>query len=405
MSDKLITKSFERLLEKGKTRGFITYEELGKSLGKRGGSVENTENAFIIIVENSITLVEKKSQYQSNKKKDGSSSTEEKSTEKSDDPIRMYLREMGGVELLSREGEIAIAKRIEAGKDVMINALTQSPLVAKKILEWKELIEGDQLLVRDIIDIAIDNFGCLLSISANSRFSAFKKHLAEQLYKGGGTYFKCISAEDRKYMFVDYAAEGGTNRSPTDFLKSQCYAFSKFWQPKSAEAEQSVLNANLIAYRQYALENVDSSQHTPYNYKQTIKHYNNNTRGSDSWHMSTLKELPDVCISSIADAIKQSVDEVAVPHQSLCSLNACLGKPSGGLRTISKLPMTNRLYNKVSNNVVNWEKQIIANACGPYETAKKGCSALDAALYRNVVKSWQMLIYWKRLFNYLRKIH
>jgi len=153
MSDKLITKSFERLLEKGKTRGFITYEELGKSLGKRGGSVENTENAFIIIVENSITLVEKKSQYQSNKKKDGSSSTEEKSTEKSDDPIRMYLREMGGVELLSREGEIAIAKRIEAGKDVMINALTQSPLVAKKILEWKELIEGDQLLVRDIIDI------------------------------------------------------------------------------------------------------------------------------------------------------------------------------------------------------------------------------------------------------------
>ena len=65
----------------------------------------------------------------------------------------MYLREMGGVELLSREGEIAIAKRIEAGKDVMINALTQSPLVGKKIFEWKEQIESQQLLVRDIIDI------------------------------------------------------------------------------------------------------------------------------------------------------------------------------------------------------------------------------------------------------------
>ena len=65
----------------------------------------------------------------------------------------MYLREMGGVELLSREGEIAIAKRIEAGKDVMINALTQSPLVAKKITEWKNQIEGQQLLVRDIIDM------------------------------------------------------------------------------------------------------------------------------------------------------------------------------------------------------------------------------------------------------------
>ena len=152
MAEKLITKSFERLLEKGKTRGFITYEELGKSLGKRGGSVENVEKAFLIIADNSITLVEKKSQFQSNKKKE-SSSSEEKTSDKSDDPIRMYLREMGGVELLSREGEIAIAKRIEAGKDVMINALTQSPLVAKKIYEWKEQLESNELLVRDIIDI------------------------------------------------------------------------------------------------------------------------------------------------------------------------------------------------------------------------------------------------------------
>jgi len=153
MAEKLITKSFERLLEKGKNRGFITYEELGKSLGKRGSSIENVEKAFIIIVDNSITLVEKKSQYQSNKKKESPATSEEKSSEKSDDPIRMYLREMGGVELLSREGEIAIAKRIEAGKDVMINALTQSPLVAKKIYEWKEKLEGNELLVRDIIDI------------------------------------------------------------------------------------------------------------------------------------------------------------------------------------------------------------------------------------------------------------
>ena len=65
----------------------------------------------------------------------------------------MYLREMGGVELLSREDEIAIAKRIEAGKDVMLNALTQSPLVARKIYEWKDAIIENQLLVRDIIDI------------------------------------------------------------------------------------------------------------------------------------------------------------------------------------------------------------------------------------------------------------
>jgi len=153
MSEKLITKSFERLLDKGKHRGFITYEELGKSLGKRNSTYENIERAFIILVDEKITLVEKKSQYHSNKKKEASSSGEEKTTDKSDDPIRMYLREMGGVELLSREGEIAIAKRIEAGKDVMINALTQSPIVGKKIFEWKEQIESQQMLVREIIDI------------------------------------------------------------------------------------------------------------------------------------------------------------------------------------------------------------------------------------------------------------
>jgi len=153
MAEKIITKSFERLLDKGKHRGFITYEELGNSLGKRNGTNENIEKAFIVLVEEKVTLVEKKSQYQSNKKKETTNTAEEKSSDKSDDPIRMYLREMGGVELLSREGEIAIAKRIEAGKDVMINALTQSPLVGKKIFEWKEQIENQQLLVRDIIDI------------------------------------------------------------------------------------------------------------------------------------------------------------------------------------------------------------------------------------------------------------
>ncbi len=153
MAEKLITKSFERLLDKGKHRGFITFEELGKSLGKRNGTPENIEKAFIVLIDEKVTLVEKKSQFQSTKKKETTNTSEEKSSDKSDDPIRMYLREMGGVELLSREGEIAIAKRIEAGKDVMINALTQSPLVGKKIFEWKELIESQQLLVRDIIDI------------------------------------------------------------------------------------------------------------------------------------------------------------------------------------------------------------------------------------------------------------
>ncbi len=153
--EKLITKSFKRLLDKGIHRGFITYEELGKSLGKRNFSQENVESAFLHIFDSKICLVEKKTDYSSNKKRDSSDSDSEKYkvVEKSDDPIRMYLREMGGVELLSREGEIAIAKRIEAGKDYMINGLFQSPITANKVFEWKDKLESGELLIREIIDI------------------------------------------------------------------------------------------------------------------------------------------------------------------------------------------------------------------------------------------------------------
>ena len=151
----LITKSFKRLLDKGIHRGFITYEELTKSLGKRSYSQENIEKAFLYIFDNKVCLVEKKADYHSIKKKDSASTDIDKNVDldKSDDPIRMYLREMGGVDLLSREGEIAIAKRIEAGKNVMINALLQSPLTARKVFEWKKQIEKNEFSVREIIDI------------------------------------------------------------------------------------------------------------------------------------------------------------------------------------------------------------------------------------------------------------
>ena len=151
----LITKSFKRLLDKGIHRGFITYEEVTKSLGKRQYSQENIEKAFLYIFDNKVCLVEKKADYHSIKKKDSASTDSDKNVDldKSDDPIRMYLREMGGVDLLSREGEIAIAKRIEAGKNVMISALLQSPLTARKVFEWKKQIEKDEFSVREIIDI------------------------------------------------------------------------------------------------------------------------------------------------------------------------------------------------------------------------------------------------------------
>ena len=207
--EKLITKSFKRLLDKGIHRGFVTYEELAKSLGKRHFSNENIEKAFLYIFDDKICLVEKKSDYRSNRKKDSSSADSEKSVDvdKSDDPIRMYLREMGGVELLSREGEIAIAKRIEAGKNVMIRALFQSPLTAKKVFEWKEQFEKNEILIREIIDIDStymdsDKGGRSNSLS-NNQLNQKKKPEEESNIKSKKNQDDKNNNEEREYIEED----------------------------------------------------------------------------------------------------------------------------------------------------------------------------------------------------------
>ena len=150
--EKFISKSFERLIEKGLSRGFITYEELQKSLGKRNANVESLEKSVLYIFDQAITFVKKKSDFKV-KKTESETAKQPRNQDRSDDPIRMYLREMGGVELLSREGEIAIAKRIESGKYVMISSLSESPVTAKKIFEWENKLINNEMLVRDIIDL------------------------------------------------------------------------------------------------------------------------------------------------------------------------------------------------------------------------------------------------------------
>ena len=238
MAEKLITKSFERLLDKGKHRGFITFEELGKSLGKRNSTNENLEKAFIIIVDEKITLVEKKSEYQSNKKKEALTQTEEKTSDKSDDPIRMYLREMGGVELLSREGEIAIAKRIEAGKDVMINALTQSPIVGKKISEWKELIENQNMLVRDIIDI-------------DSTYEDF-----ETSDDGDLKIKKTKKKEDKNESTLGQDKKEEGNNTEEDEFNVSLAKMEEEIKPKIIEILNS-LNKNYLKLKKYQLEKLE----------------------------------------------------------------------------------------------------------------------------------------------------
>ena len=95
---------------RGTHRGFITYEELSKSLGKRNLSDENLAQAFIHILDENITLVEKKSDFKVLRKKENSNKEEGKTIEKSDDPIRMYLREMGGVEFYQEKVKLQLQK-------------------------------------------------------------------------------------------------------------------------------------------------------------------------------------------------------------------------------------------------------------------------------------------------------
>ncbi len=176
--EKLISKSYERLVDKGQTRGFITYEELQKSLGKRNSNIESLEKSLIHIFDQAITLVANKSDFKV-KKQETETSKQSKTVERSDDPIRMYLREMGGVELLSREGETAIAKRIESGRYVMISSLSESPITAKKIFEWEEKLINNEMLVRDIIDLDtnfIDDEKLAKSIKEKSKKEAKEKN-------------------------------------------------------------------------------------------------------------------------------------------------------------------------------------------------------------------------------------
>jgi RNA polymerase primary sigma factor len=155
----------KRMIAKAKTRGYITYEELNKVLPSDSVSSEQIEDTMSMLNEMGINVTEAdeendKEESEKDEKEEGATGTavvvsETKTTalDRTDDPVRMYLREMGSVELLSREGEIAIAKRIEAGRETMIANLCESPLTFEALMQWREeLIEG-RILLRDIIDL------------------------------------------------------------------------------------------------------------------------------------------------------------------------------------------------------------------------------------------------------------
>jgi RNA polymerase primary sigma factor len=154
-----------KMIAKAKTRGYVTYDELNKVLPSEKTSSEQIEDTMSMLNEMGINVIESEEQEEGAEGENLPATAEggkEVTTttgkaaeqyDRTDDPVRMYLREMGSVELLSREGEIAIAKRIEAGRELMIGALCESPLTFEALTVWRDELNEGKVLLRDIIDL------------------------------------------------------------------------------------------------------------------------------------------------------------------------------------------------------------------------------------------------------------
>ncbi len=161
--------SVKKLLAKAKRRGYLTYDELNEALPQDQMSSEQIEDVMSAISEMGVNIVESDEDAEDKDEEAGveeinAADDESESrnvpeapkkvtTERTDDPVRMYLREMGAVELLSREGEIAIAKRIEAGRDTMILGLCESPITFHAIIKWSEALNNEEMQLREILDL------------------------------------------------------------------------------------------------------------------------------------------------------------------------------------------------------------------------------------------------------------
>ncbi|MDE2302591.1 MAG: sigma-70 family RNA polymerase sigma factor, partial [Sphingomonadales bacterium] len=159
--------SIKKLIARAKRRGIITVDELNEALPQDQMSSEQIEDIMAAISEMGVNIVESDEDSVDPEDKGVEEETEDTDTvgeridlakkketiERTDDPVRMYLREMGAVELLSREGEIAIAKRIEAGRDTMILGLCESPITFHAIIQWSEALNAGEMQLREILDL------------------------------------------------------------------------------------------------------------------------------------------------------------------------------------------------------------------------------------------------------------
>src|SRR5215467_7842309 len=154
-----VAAAIKRMLARGKERGYVTYDELNAALPPDQVSSEQIEDTMTMLSEQGITVIESEESEEvaaaEGDEGDGEirGNLDDEDIGRTDDPVRMYLREMGSVELLSREGEIAIAKRIEAGREMMIGGICENPMTIRAIIGWRDALNDGKMLLRDIIDL------------------------------------------------------------------------------------------------------------------------------------------------------------------------------------------------------------------------------------------------------------
>ena len=155
-----LTAPVRKMVARGKERGYVTYDELNKALPSDEVNSEQIEDTMTMLSEMGINVIENEDSEETTSEEQPqaapaatAATVGEDDLGRTDDPVRMYLREMGSVELLSREGEIAIAKRIEAGRQAMIGGICESPLAMRAIIEWRDALREGTMLLRDVIDL------------------------------------------------------------------------------------------------------------------------------------------------------------------------------------------------------------------------------------------------------------
>ena len=197
----------KKMVARGKERGYVTYDDINAALPPEQVTSEQLEDTLTMLSELGINVVENEegeeaaaTEANAEEEAEARGNVDDDDIGRTDDPVRMYLREMGSVELLSREGEIAIAKRIEAGREMMIGGLCESPLTIRALLIWRDALVEGRMLLRDIVDLDAtygnNGFDPTVEEAAEEREEAVEPEGAAEGEAAPGAPGQAVNGED-----------------------------------------------------------------------------------------------------------------------------------------------------------------------------------------------------------------